>query len=975
MKKKVLLIGWDAADWKLIQPLVDTGLMPTTKRLMEGGVMADLLTLSPILSPVLWTTIATGKRPHKHGILGFTEAMPSGVGVRPITNLSRKTKAIWNILSQKNMTSNVVGWWPSNPAEPINGVMVSNLYQKAIGPADKGWPLKAGTVHPPELATELAELRVHPEDITPEEIRLFVPEGQRIDQDKDSRLASVVKILAECASIQACAIHLMERTTWDFMAVYFDGIDHFCHGFMRYHPPRLGWVSEEDYEIYKNVVAAGYVFHDLMLGHMLESAGEDTTVVVVSDHGFHPDHMRRKQLPNEPAGPATEHREHGMFLIHGPGIRRDELIHGVSLLDVTPTVLSLFGLPVGEDMDGRALLEIYDKPVAADSIPSWDEIAGDAGLHPDDMAPDVDDSEEAMEQLVALGYIDRPSGDGREAAARATMENEYNLARSYMHAGMHGEAVSILATLYTHNPLEFRFGIQLAICLQALEHVDDLAELVTDLRQRWQSAAKASRERLAEVAEIAKERKALLKKIQEQRAQQVETADGEPRPTPIERVFSAQEQDVIKKLRSIARGNVNALDYMDGWVAMARGDHERALALFGQAENPEAAGTGYHYQMGEAYRNLRRKKEALASYRRVLELDPHDAAAYLGLARVHVRTLDYTAAEEMARTALALKYHLPPAHYILALCLAKKEDFREAIDSLNVALKQNPNYADAHERLAQIWGENLGDHDQAAAHLEMAEAIREQGRSQQPQSLIADLPRFSEIDYPQRLPVFPQSEIVPRLGDDITTTVGADDAAGSETIYVVSGLPRSGTSMLMQMLVAAGIPPLTDEQRQADESNPRGYFELDKVKRLRQANDWLAEARGKCLKGVSPLLPYLPQGEDYRVILIERDLEEVSASQRNMLERLNQSGGALTDAALKDFLAEQNAFARKRLEAHSVAYLDVSHAETIADPASAAKRIAEFLDVTNQERIATMTAIVDAELHRERAGDRDIDAA
>ena len=161
-KRRVLLVGWDAADWKVISPLVDMGLMPHVGRLVETGVMGNLATLQPALSPMLWTSIATGKRPYKHGIHGFSEPDPQSGTVRPITNLSRKTKAVWNILNQTGHTSLVVGWWPSSPAEPIRGAMVSNHFQQAVAPLDAAWPLRAGTVHPPEFAEALSHQRLHP---------------------------------------------------------------------------------------------------------------------------------------------------------------------------------------------------------------------------------------------------------------------------------------------------------------------------------------------------------------------------------------------------------------------------------------------------------------------------------------------------------------------------------------------------------------------------------------------------------------------------------------------------------------------------------------------------------------------------------------------------------------------------------------------------------------------------------------------
>ena len=114
-KRKILLIGWDGADWKYIHPLIDQGFMPNLEKLINGGVMGRLATLDPPLSPTLWTSIATGKRPYKHGIHGFTEPDPSGEGIRPMYITNRKCKAIWNILTQHNMKSHVVGLVAESP--------------------------------------------------------------------------------------------------------------------------------------------------------------------------------------------------------------------------------------------------------------------------------------------------------------------------------------------------------------------------------------------------------------------------------------------------------------------------------------------------------------------------------------------------------------------------------------------------------------------------------------------------------------------------------------------------------------------------------------------------------------------------------------------------------------------------------------------------------------------------------------------
>ena len=266
----------------------------------------------------------------------------------------------------------MIGWWPSHPAEPLNGITVSDHYHRASGPI-KGkpgplheiWPLLRGAVHPPRLAEQLAELRFHPDELAREMVEPFVPRAAEIDQKKDRRLAGLMKTLCECVSIHSAATWLIENEPWDFFSVYYDAIDHFGHGFMKYHPPRQTWIKERDFDLYHNVVNQAYQLHDQMLGTLLEkarrAAGEDLTVLLISDHGFHPDHLRPRAIPDIPAGPAIEHSDFGIFVASGPGIRKDELLYGASVIDIAPTLLALYGLPAGEDMDGKVLTGAFEE--------------------------------------------------------------------------------------------------------------------------------------------------------------------------------------------------------------------------------------------------------------------------------------------------------------------------------------------------------------------------------------------------------------------------------------------------------------------------------------------------------------------------------------------------------------------------------------------------------------------------------------
>jgi len=147
-RNKTLLIGWDAADWMTIEPLLEQGKLPHLARLIANGSRGPLKTLEPKLSPLLWTTIATGKTTDRHGILNFVEPSPEGDGLRISQSTSRSTKAIWNILSQNDLESLVVGWYASHPSEKIKGAVVTNLLHEGFDHPDKKTAMLQGTVHP-----------------------------------------------------------------------------------------------------------------------------------------------------------------------------------------------------------------------------------------------------------------------------------------------------------------------------------------------------------------------------------------------------------------------------------------------------------------------------------------------------------------------------------------------------------------------------------------------------------------------------------------------------------------------------------------------------------------------------------------------------------------------------------------------------------------------------------------------------------
>lgn len=841
MAGKVLVIGWDAADWKVINPLLESGEMPTLKKFLSEGVYGNISTMDPPLSPMLWTTIATGKMPEQHGILNFIEPDPVLGGVRPVTSLSRKTKAIWNILNQNKYTSNVIGWWPSNPAEPINGIMVSNLFQKSDKTPDAPWPMKQGTVHPENLADTFASLRIHPGELTEQHILPFVPNALSIKDENDAHIATLATMLAETASVQSALTWAMESQPADFTAVYFDGIDHFCHAFMKYHPPRFSEeIPVEQYELYKDVVKGIYKFHDMMLERQLALTDKDTTVIILSDHGFHSDHLRMLKYPKEPAGPTYEHRDYGIFCMKGPGVKKDHQVYGVTLADIAPTLLTVFDLPVGKDMAGKPILSAFENPKAISFVESWDLIEGDTGMHPADMTIDPVEAHEALMQLVQLGYIEDPGENKAKATESCIREIQYNLGRSLMFDKQYKKALPVFESLYK-NFEEKRF---------ASNYLNVLLQLKNKLKCR-------------------------------QVLEELKASKGELSPS---------------------------LRYLEASLLILEQKYYAALELLLELQEKFGYIRGLHIQTGHLLLKLDHYQKAIDAFQKALEYDQENASAFYGLGLCHSKLKNFEDASLNLLNSIELSFYNPLAHYYLGESQVFLGENESAINAFEAAVAISPGMVAARQWLIKLYKEV---NDQA---------------------------------------------MVEKHASFIKVTV-------DKPVFVVSGLPRSGTSMMMQMLHAGGVDILTDEIRNADQNNPKGYFEYEPVKKLAESSEWLKEQSGKTIKIISHLLPHLQPGLKYKILFMEREMEEVLKSQQIMIAKENKKIQNAYPLALANTFEKQLQQIKNWLERQpNIEVLFLNYAAVIENPQEYASKIKEFtglaLDVSN------MITAVDPSLHR-----------
>ena len=442
----------------------------------------------------------------------------------------------------------------------------------------------------------------------------------------------------------------------DFTALYYETIDMVGHHFMPYHPPRMAAIDEPDFDLYRNVMTGIYRWHDMMLARLIELAGEDATIILLSDHGFHSDHLRPQSAVANAAEEAVAwHRQHGIFAMAGPNVLRDERIYGATLLDVAPTVLTLLGLPVGADMDGKALVQGFDRAVTIDRIPSWDDLPGEAGMHPADLRQDPVDASEAIRQLVELGYMPPPTSEQYDAMELARVEWKYNLAATQLDAGQPEKALPLIESMHGQQPQNQRFAVLLVRCYANLGRAADVRRVV----ETWTQQKAPTPETdlwLGWALLISGERDAALHHLR--RAEQA-TPDSPAIHAMIGRVYVKQRH----------------------WR-----DAERAFARALEID-PESEAA--HDGMAVTLLAMDRDEEAANHALRAVGLLHHFPSAHYRLGVALVRLMQYERAAQAMQVAVSMRPSMLDAHRYLAALYMRLD---------------NPDKAMIHRKIArQLW--------------------------------------------------------------------------------------------------------------------------------------------------------------------------------------------------------------------------------------------------------------------------------
>jgi tetratricopeptide (TPR) repeat protein len=421
-RPKVVLVGWDGADWILLDRLMKEGSLPNLAALVSGGRTWDLASFQPMASPLVWNTIVTGRTPVDHGVADFQEIDPKTRTRLPISGRSRKVPAIWNLASAKGLKVGVVGFWATWPAEKVNGFLVSDRAAPVL--FDPRLLVKSQALTWPEGLADGVRIVLKREWDPPYEEVGKALRVSRADfdaavlagHDLEDPITGYRKILAATRVHAKVALDLYERERPDLTMVYFQGTDEIGHVAGRFVAPKLPQVRDEEFKKFKDAVEAIYVESDRILGQFRAKAGRDgATLVLVSDHGF-------KWGPDRPAfysGVQFDtaflwHRDPGILAAEGPAVVASKERGKASVFDLAPTLCRLLGLPGDPKFEGRPVGGLGGAALPPAAAPaSWEKTAKVERL----VVRDMDETErkaaeEFTKKLISLGYL-----TGSEAAA------------------------------------------------------------------------------------------------------------------------------------------------------------------------------------------------------------------------------------------------------------------------------------------------------------------------------------------------------------------------------------------------------------------------------------------------------------------------------------------------------------------------------------------------------------------------------
>jgi len=417
---RVVLLAIDGATWKVMEPLLAAGELPSFARLRREGAYAPRFgTLDTTKSPIVWTTVATGRAPSEHGIDGFAQPLPNGRLI-PISSHQRTARAIWEVANQHGLTAGVVNWWASWPAEPVDGYVITDHANPAFAAfafEDSRWwtaePERLERLgwdfHPPDLEPVLRSVWLDKDAFPWDDLRRRG--GFRAAQMRELREApwngrtpySILKTFyAIDRPMLSAAIRLHRERPVDLQMIYVRGPDPIQHAAWDLVEPERFARRPPHLERDRGLVEGVYRYIDSLLGELLAAMDDDTWLLVASDHGAEP--VEDADDPQRTGGSGMHTTAtRGVLFIAGPHVRAGHrLEEGSDPGDLMPTMAWLLGLPLSAELMGAPLTDAFERELVSAKPVRGVATYGKRPARPPMPSP----ADEAMlESLRALGYI------------------------------------------------------------------------------------------------------------------------------------------------------------------------------------------------------------------------------------------------------------------------------------------------------------------------------------------------------------------------------------------------------------------------------------------------------------------------------------------------------------------------------------------------------------------------------------------
>ncbi len=415
----VVILGFDGANWDLIDPLIAKGRLPLFRELKENSAWGILRTGTPAKSPIIWTSIATGKTMAKHGIDDFIPQRKNKAGNRlPYLSTDIQAATLWDIMDSYSLRSVLVNWYLSYPPQPLNGLNVSDYFRmRAFQPRNTKQGALSDTVYPPGRATEFEKFidrdyeKVLKESGLPDFPRRFDQQGGGRHFSDHEIFNKYPEFVLQESLITKIASDLFRTEKFDFFAAYFkmaDIVQHFAYDCLvdeAYKKELLSAFSGADpdgrklreaYAKVADILCPVYQNIETTMRRFMDSERfKNAYFIIVSDHGFY--FFRRDNAVYYNHINGMEKAPDGILLVKGPGVKPGK-IKMARIYDIAPTVLYLLGLPQDRSMDGAPLARIF-------RFKNHVRYAVYRKRSPLNRRQDREMDEKALEDLKALGYI------------------------------------------------------------------------------------------------------------------------------------------------------------------------------------------------------------------------------------------------------------------------------------------------------------------------------------------------------------------------------------------------------------------------------------------------------------------------------------------------------------------------------------------------------------------------------------------